>query len=100
VSELVTNVVRHAHTDLELSVCLRCGNVCLAVDDYNRQMPRIRSDPGEGGWGLRLVAELSDRWGIEPQPGGKAVWLELATGNGVDRQQPPDVDDLHDAPHP
>jgi hypothetical protein len=30
------------------------------------------------GRGMRLVAGIADRWGVEPHSGGKRVWFDLA----------------------
>jgi anti-sigma regulatory factor (Ser/Thr protein kinase) len=84
VSELVTNAVRHAG---------------LAADDRIRLLVELRQrvlrvevhDPGSGfelrapapdparasGWGLYLVAELSDRWGMDGLTPGTRIWFEL-----------------------
>jgi anti-sigma regulatory factor (Ser/Thr protein kinase) len=81
VSELVTNAVIHGRTRATL-VAERPGNVLrVSVVDADPQMP----DPGketpedaESGRGLRIVAAVADRWGVETLPeGGKAVWFEL-----------------------
>ena len=34
--------------------------------------------PGEpGGWGLYLVEQIADAWGIRPTAPGTCVWFEL-----------------------
>lgn len=81
-TELVANVVRHAHTTMELTVGLRDGRISLAVRDGSTALPRA-VEPGlrdAGGRGLRLVRELTDAWGVLPVPGGKVVWTTLAPG--------------------
>jgi anti-sigma regulatory factor (Ser/Thr protein kinase)/anti-anti-sigma regulatory factor len=81
-TELVANVVRHAHTTMEFTVGLRDGRISLAVRDGSTALPRA-VDAGlrdAGGRGLRLVRELSDAWGVLPVPGGKVVWTTLAVG--------------------
>jgi hypothetical protein len=35
-----------------------------------------------GGFGLQLVAALSDSWGVERDEHGTTVWLELGTNTG------------------
>jgi anti-sigma regulatory factor (Ser/Thr protein kinase) len=82
VSELVTNVVRHAHTNLDLRIRLRRDSVCLIVQDYSQTQPHVRNDAGQGGWGLRLVEELAAEWGVQQQPTGKAVWVVLPRSTG------------------
>lgn len=81
-TELVANVVRHAHTTMEFTVGLRDGRVCLTVRDGSRLMPRPREpNAGEaGGRGLQLVRELTDAWGVLPVFDGKVVWTQLTAG--------------------
>lgn len=79
-TELVANVVRHAHTTMEFTVALRNGRISLAVKDGSTRLPRT-VDPtlrDAGGRGLRLVRELTDAWGVLPVPDGKVVWTTLA----------------------
>ncbi|MFC7530731.1 ATP-binding protein [Actinoplanes sp. GCM10030250] len=81
-TELVANVVRHAHTTMEFTLALRDGRLTVAVRDGSRRMPR-RLDPGvseAGGRGLRLVHDLTDAWGVLPVTDGKVVWSQLTTG--------------------
>ena len=78
-TELVANVVRHAHTTMEFTVGLRNGRMCLTVRDGSRRLPRP-ADPAvtdAGGRGLRLVRELTDAWGVLPVTDGKVVWTQL-----------------------
>lgn len=82
VSELVTNVIRHA-TGHEATIRLeRHGDrLVLAVIDPDATPPRLtRAAPDdEGGRGLSLVEALADRWGTRHlAAGGKVVWCELA----------------------
>ena len=79
VSELVTNAVRHAATDLELRVLAEVGLLRVEVEDGSRLLPAA-GKPGPfdaGGRGLPLVEALADRWGAEATPTGKLVWAEL-----------------------
>ena len=83
ISELVTNAVRHADLD--------AGDAIDLVIDIADQMLRVEvHDPGGGfvpstpspdparpsGWGLYLVAELADRWGVDSDDRTR-VWFEL-----------------------
>jgi anti-sigma regulatory factor (Ser/Thr protein kinase) len=84
-TELVANVVRHAHTTMEFTVGLRDGRLTMAVRDGSRLMPRA-VDPAvtaAGGRGLRLVNDLTDAWGVLPVTDGKVVWSQLTTGSAV-----------------
>jgi anti-sigma regulatory factor (Ser/Thr protein kinase) len=79
ISELVTNALLHAGTDLVVHVEQLPGTVRIAVDDGSDAAPSMRSpDTGSlGGRGLPLVAMLANRWGWEPLTAGKRVWFEV-----------------------
>jgi anti-sigma regulatory factor (Ser/Thr protein kinase) len=82
VSELVTNSVLHARTDVELVVRLRRGGVRVEVHDASPVAPVVRryEDEAMTGRGLALVDQLASRWGVESRGGGKTVWFELDDG--------------------
>jgi serine/threonine-protein kinase RsbW len=89
VSEVVTNAVRHAglRTDdwIRLTGCLRDRVVHVEVHDPGSGFePREQHpDPGRAsGWGLFLVAELADRWGVERTDPGTLVWFEIDRDGG------------------
>ncbi|KOT92805.1 PAS/PAC sensor protein [Streptomyces rimosus subsp. pseudoverticillatus] len=77
VSELVTNAIRYATTPIHLRLikeeCLICE-----VSDGSSTAPHLRrarlSD--EGGRGLFLVDQLTQRWGTRYSPRGKTIWVE------------------------
>ena len=78
-TELVANVVRHAHTSMEVTLGMRNRRLCLSVRDGSRRMPRA-VDPAltdAGGRGLRLVRELTEAWGVLPVSDGKVVWTRM-----------------------
>ena len=79
-SELVTNAVTHARTDLEVTVALRWEHLQLVVRDGCADPPKIRRgalDHRAGGLGLRLVEQAATSWGWLPTETGKAVWAML-----------------------
>jgi anti-sigma regulatory factor (Ser/Thr protein kinase)/anti-anti-sigma regulatory factor len=78
-TELVANVVRHAHTTMEFTVGLRDGRIAMTVRDGSRRLPRtVESGITEaGGRGLRLVRDLTDGWGVLPVFDGKVVWTTI-----------------------
>lgn len=81
VSELATNALRHAGTELEVTVTATDSGVRVAVGDADPARPpgprtAVRPD-AEGGRGLAIVDRLADRWGVDTGPAGKAVWFEL-----------------------
>jgi anti-sigma regulatory factor (Ser/Thr protein kinase) len=84
VSELVTNAVRHAGIDagapIRLVIDAGDGRVRIEVLDRGRGFePRApEPDPARAsGWGLFLVAELADRWGVEGADPGTRIWFEI-----------------------
>lgn len=79
VTELVANAIRHAGTDIEITLLLRREGVRLEVHDGSTRplRPRAALSSDEGGRGLLLVDALSTRYGVEGEPDGKRVWVEL-----------------------
>lgn len=80
-SELVTNAVLHARTDLIVRYVLHPDCVRIEVLDGNSRLPSPVAAPldATSGRGLALVQSLADNWGIERTPGGKTVWIEIPT---------------------
>jgi anti-sigma regulatory factor (Ser/Thr protein kinase) len=82
VSELVTNSVRHAGGAAPMSTVLlevRRDRVRACVTDPGPGFEATPREPGDdpaSGWGLFLVEELSDRWGVELN-GATSVWFEI-----------------------
>jgi anti-sigma regulatory factor (Ser/Thr protein kinase) len=82
VSELVTNSVRHAgladSSQIGLTASAAERLVRVEVTDTGPGFdPTQRLEPTEaGGWGLRLVDSLADRWGVDRAQGVR-VWFEL-----------------------
>ena len=81
VSELVCNAVRHAGTDIGLTLITRREGLRLEVSDSSTRpiRPRIATPSDEGGRGLALVDALASHHGVRNSPGGKTVWAELDT---------------------
>jgi anti-sigma regulatory factor (Ser/Thr protein kinase) len=79
VDELVSNVVRHVGSPVELRVLRQATTVRVEVDDESTALP-VRRDPNpdeDHGRGILLVESLASRWGTIPTPGGKTVWFEI-----------------------
>jgi anti-sigma regulatory factor (Ser/Thr protein kinase) len=78
-TELVANVVRHAHTTMEFTMALRGSRMSMSVRDGSRRLPEP-ADPrtsDAGGRGLGLVRDLTDAWGVLPIADGKVVWTHV-----------------------
>lgn len=87
-SELVTNAVIHARTELVVGVTTTARHVLVTVHDLElrsatKRLPEACADsaPGEareGGRGLGLVEALAVRSDVVPHPrGGKTAWFLL-----------------------
>ncbi len=81
VSELVTNAIRYAGDPVGLRLIRDRVLVC-EVSDPSSTQPRLRRarETDEGGRGLFLVAQLSDRWGCRFTSTGKTIWTEQPIG--------------------
>ena len=98
VSELLSNAVRHAGTDVVLTLRL-AGRLVVEVVDNDPDLPHpvlpdedLRATSGRG---LRIVSAISTDWGVRAAPEGKAVWFALA----LPELETPDADILSFADH-
>jgi transcriptional regulator with XRE-family HTH domain/anti-sigma regulatory factor (Ser/Thr protein kinase) len=77
-SELVTNSVKHSGSDwIDVEITLAPRVLRIEVSDQSTAPIRPETPDIDGGWGLRLVAELAARWGVERQRVGKRIWVEF-----------------------
>jgi anti-sigma regulatory factor (Ser/Thr protein kinase) len=84
VSELVTNAVRHAGAGPERPVQVELHHgprwVVVAVTDEGPGFtwcPNPSEGNESGGWGLFLVDQIADRWGVERTTSGNCVWFKI-----------------------
>ncbi|MFC1439769.1 ATP-binding SpoIIE family protein phosphatase [Streptacidiphilus sp. N1-10] len=79
VSELVTNAVTHGGGPITVRL-IRDRTLVCEVTDTGDSTPRPRRAAAldEGGRGLDLVTQLTDRWGTRSSGAGKTVWTEQA----------------------
>lgn len=78
VSEVVSNGVMHAGTTMELLLSTRDDLVRVELVDHGIGEPQLSCSAGPGGgFGLRIVAGLSRRWGVDHHEHGKTVWFEI-----------------------
>ncbi|MFF5858894.1 SpoIIE family protein phosphatase [Streptomyces sp. NPDC012751] len=78
VSELVTNGIRYATGPVVLRL-IRDRSLLCEVSDGAHTAPHLRRArrDDEGGRGLFLVAQMSQRWGTRYTASGKTIWAEL-----------------------
>ncbi|MGH8891536.1 MAG: SpoIIE family protein phosphatase [Acidothermaceae bacterium] len=94
VTELVTNAIVHAGTEIELRVEAGHGSMRVEVVDQSPGLITIAhemaSETREGGRGLLLLDALATEWGTRHFGWGKSVWFQL--GAVAVPQQPQPVD--------
>ena len=82
-SELVSNVIRHAKQGPPEIVIVRVERGDSVRVEVIDQGPVFEANPQESGpgsdgeWGLFLVHAVATAWGIEPEGAGKKVWFEV-----------------------
>ena len=81
-SELVTNAILHGRSEVRVEVACVDFHVRVTAHDENSRHPVVVSQDPDAldGRGLALVDALSSAWGVEEEPGGKAVWFECPVG--------------------
>jgi anti-sigma regulatory factor (Ser/Thr protein kinase) len=110
VSELITNAVIHAGTDVIMTISLAGECLEVAIRDQQPHPPDIRdlepylrsldairfpgaqapveTEPADGGRGIPIVHELTDGWGVNQQSDGKEVWLRVHVPQGWQPRSP------------
>ncbi|MER6223247.1 SpoIIE family protein phosphatase [Streptomyces sp900105755] len=80
VSELVTNAVRYGGDPIQLRLIRDTRMLICEVSDGSSTAPHLRRARvfDEGGRGLLLVAQLTQRWGTRQTSAGKTIWCEQA----------------------
>nr|WP_203644163.1 ATP-binding protein [Streptomyces sp. SID14478] len=82
VTELLTNVHRHAEPDKMCAVEIELlgDRLTVSVSDHDPRPPVVRDADALAtcGRGLAMVASVSESWGVRPAAdGGKVVWFTL-----------------------
>lgn len=78
VSELVTNAIRYGEPPVQLRLIHEGTTLICEVTDASGTAPHMRRARifDEGGRGLLLVAQLTQRWGTRHTLFGKTIWAE------------------------
>ncbi|MEU6945620.1 ATP-binding protein [Streptomyces sp. NPDC046316] len=90
VTELLTNVHRHAQPDkmCTVEIELLLDRLTVSVHDHDPRIPDIDCRSGRtvpdniddfatSGRGLAIIEAVSESWGIRPHDSGKIVWFTL-----------------------
>jgi anti-sigma regulatory factor (Ser/Thr protein kinase) len=79
-SELVTNAVLHAGSEIQLTLRADPCSVRVEVGDCSSRVPmkRLRPSTLQTGRGLEILGSVASAWGVEPRDNGKTVWAELS----------------------
>lgn len=92
VTEAVKNSVQHAGVGPEdsigLKVAVHADVIRIEVNDDGPGFEPDASRPSEDevtGWGLFLIDQLAERWGVV-RDGGTTVWFEVGRGDQAGRQ--------------
>ncbi|WP_181801478.1 SpoIIE family protein phosphatase [Streptomyces shenzhenensis] len=86
VSELVTNAIRYGEEPISFRLLRdRDRTLICEVSDGGHTSPYLRraTTEDEGGRGLFLVAQFTDRWGTRFSRQGKTIWTEFRLGHNV-----------------
>jgi anti-sigma regulatory factor (Ser/Thr protein kinase) len=82
VTELLGNAIIHGGPPIRVVLTAGEGTVTGSVTDGGAGWPRFctAGTELEHGRGLRIVAALTERWGVEPVPSGagKTIWFTCA----------------------
>ncbi|MFJ1705060.1 ATP-binding protein [Kitasatospora sp. NPDC088346] len=81
-AEILANACRHAGGPTGLRILATDAVLRVEVSDPHPSAPALVPPPRPGrpgGYGLRVVHLLSDRWGTTRSLHGKAVWFEIGT---------------------
>jgi anti-sigma regulatory factor (Ser/Thr protein kinase) len=79
VSEVVTNAVLHARSAATMTVRRSADILTVEVRDDDPRPPvrQPRSAMATTGRGLRILDDLTVRWGSRPNGDGKVVWFDF-----------------------
>src|SRR3954470_16853174 len=80
VSELVTNALLHAGTDIDLVAEVDGGGLRVEVGDGSPHLPSRRRYAATAGTGrgLMMLESMVDDWGVTRHRRGKTVWFRLS----------------------
>jgi anti-sigma regulatory factor (Ser/Thr protein kinase) len=86
ISELASNAARHGKEPIDVTISVAEEGLRVSVFDHGagfdlEELGFDRESSGdpwaEGGWGLRVVDNLSSEWGVDRRDDGTEVWFRL-----------------------
>lgn len=96
VSELVTNALLHARSEIDVLLAVGDDELRVEVHDTSPVMPRPRQYSPEAvtGRGLHMLDCVATDWGARATTGGKAMWFTISTmhPSGLERDMTFDFD--------
>ncbi|MEU0940693.1 SpoIIE family protein phosphatase [Embleya sp. NPDC005971] len=92
ISELAGNAVRYGGESMTARLIRGKDLLVCEVGDGSSTQPRIRRarSTDEGGRGLFLVSQVSERWGCRFGPDGKTIWAEQRLDRGPETHRDAD----------
>ena len=83
VSEIVTNALLHAGTDIDLRASVDDEGIRVEVGDGSLHLPSRRRYAATSGTGrgLMMLESMVDDWGVATHPAGKTVWFHLSNAD-------------------
>jgi PAS domain S-box-containing protein len=93
-SEVVTNGVLHAHTELIVRIRVLADLLEVEVSDGNPALPtqrRAHEAEATTGRGLELVAALATDCGVRPVAAGKVVWFTVGDSDSGEEPTPEEL---------
>lgn len=91
VSEVVTNALLHAGTDIDVGAVLDDAGLRVEIGDGSLHLPSRRRYAATAGTGrgLLMLEALVDDWGVSQHSRGKTVWFRIS-GPDTDLLDPAD----------
>src|SRR3954469_18511816 len=88
VSELVTNALLHAGTDIDLVAEVDGQGLRVEVGDGSPHLPSRRRYAATAGTGrgLMMLESMVDDWGVTRHRRGKTVWFRLSHEDGASHE--------------
>ena len=82
VSEVVSNAVLHARSEIVVTAAVGSGAVEVRVSDRSQVTPvqRRHSSDATTGRGVQLLDQLAHSWDVLPEAGGKTVRFTVEGG--------------------